>query len=74
MSDFDFLKVLQHELITTLENRKEVRVISRDVSKAKIHRLRLQIQEVMLRIEKACYSTYKNRPEAWENVKLSEKD
>lgn len=74
MSDFDLLKALQQELITTLENRRKVKYTTHDISKAKINRLRLQINEVMLRIERACGSYYVERPEAWENSKLSEKD
>lgn len=74
MSDFDLLRGLQQELITTLENRSKAEYITRDVSKAKINRLRLQIQEVMLRIERACTSWCTKSPEAWEKYKLSESD
>lgn len=72
MSDFDLLKALQQELITTLENRIKAEYLTHDVCKAKINRLRLQINEVMLRIERACDSYCVKRPEAWENSKLSE--
>lgn len=72
MSDFDLLKTLQQELITTLESRRKAEYLTHDVCKAKINRLRLQINEVMLRIERACDSYCVKRPEAWENSKLSE--
>ena len=50
-SDFELLIALQNELINILEGRKNSNEwISRCYSKAKIRRLRLQIQEVMLRI------------------------
>lgn len=56
MDDFTLLKVLQKELTDTLERRKNtVNWCPRDVSVAKIRRLRVQIQEVMRRIEKQCY-------------------
>ena len=52
MSDFEYLKKLQRELIDTLSERKKVeKWFPRTCCKAKIRRLRLQIQEVMLRIE-----------------------
>lgn len=82
MSDFEKLKMLQDELIRTLEERiiltDEYRskrekdewcssLIPRSCCKAKIQRLRLQIQEVMLRIERSIegsfYST--NGGEPW---------
>lgn len=66
MSDFDVLKALQHELIMTLENRMHTDFITREVSRAKIRRLRLQINEVMLRIEKKCDSFMSKRVERWE--------
>ena len=72
MSDFDLLKTLQQELVTTLENRSKAEYISHDVCKAKINRLRLQINEVMFRIERACDSYCEKRPEAWEKANLSE--
>jgi len=59
MDDFTLLKALQKELIDTLERRKNtVKWCPRDVSVAKIRRLRLQIQEVMRRIEKQCHGGY----------------
>lgn len=68
MSDFEILKALQSELIFTLEERKEVKKwIPRTCCKGKIHRLRLQLQEVMLRIERKCGGYYKGgEPEEWE--------
>jgi len=66
MSDFDFLKHLQAELIKTLERRTDCINnpvewqgcygidITQDASIAKIKRLRLMINEVMLRIEQSC--------------------
>lgn len=74
MSDFDLLKALQMELITTLENRRKSEYITHDVSKAKINRLRLQITEIMLRIERACDSYCTKREEAWEKPNLSLED
>ncbi|MBO5715241.1 MAG: hypothetical protein J6S23_02465 [Clostridia bacterium] len=67
MSDFELLKNLQNELIKTLEERREViGFIPRACSKAKIHRLRLQIQEVMLRIENKCEGLSRISKEKWE--------
>ena len=67
MSDFELLVSLQNELLLTLERRKAVeRWIPRNCSKAKIHRLRLEIQEVMLRIENKCTGTIKYDTEGWE--------
>ena len=68
MSDFELLKALQSELIFTLEERKKVKTwIPRTCCRAKIHRLRLQIQEVMLRIERKCEGSYKSvELEGWE--------
>lgn len=67
MNDYELLKALQNELILTLKARKNMvgDYASRNVSKAKIHRLRLQIQEVMCRIEKACKSSLYVEKEAW---------
>lgn len=68
MSDFDLLKALQKELVDTLSARKQIRNwFPKDCCNAKIHRLRLQIQEVMLRIERKL-STYKQTgdKEKWE--------
>lgn len=74
MSDFEKLEMLQNELIRTLEERKiladEFRskrekgewcccsLIPRSCCKAKIQRLRLQIQEVMLRIERSMEGSF----------------
>ena len=67
MTDFELLKGLQSELIETLEERKTVKKwIPRTCCKAKIRRLRLQIQEVMLRIEMKCEGTIKYHKEGWE--------
>jgi hypothetical protein len=65
-SDYELLKSLQSELIQTLEKRKKIDGwIPRSCCKAKIRRLRLQIQELMLRIEQNC-NAYKNDKEKWE--------
>ena len=66
MSDFELLKALQNELVETLEKRKNTKYVTHETSKAKVNRLRLSINEVMLRIEKKRTSFYKNKPEAWE--------
>ena len=67
MSDFELLKALQKELIKTLQERKKCnRWFPRSCCKAKIRRLRLQIQDVMFRIEQKCDSYYKNGKEDWE--------
>ena len=67
MDDFTLLKTLQKELVRTLEIRKAAigGFITRGICKAKIRRLRLQIQEVMQRIERACDSCYKVEKEDW---------
>lgn len=70
MSDFELLKALQSEMINTLEERKKLdstNCIPRTCCKEKIRRLRLQIQEVMLRIEQKCDpSYYRKDKEDWE--------
>lgn len=67
MGDFELLKALQCELIKTLEERKKSeRWFPRSCCKAKIRRLRLQIQDVMFRIERKCESYYKDGKEDWE--------
>lgn len=66
MSDLDLLRGLQAELVSTLKNRKEAEFITHDISKAKIRRLRLQIAEIMLRIERACDSLCTKHSEIWE--------
>ncbi len=67
ISDFELLKSLQNELIETLEERKKTDTyFSRSCCKAKIRRLRLQIQDVMFRIERKCETYYKNGKEDWE--------
>lgn len=67
MSDFELLKCLQNELIATLIKRKaQTGILPRDCCKTKIRRLRLQIQEVMLRIENRCEGYIKYDKELWE--------
>ena len=69
MSDFELLKRLQKELIDTLLERKSVKVehwFPRSCCTAKIHRLRLQIQEVMLRIERNSDAYKSELRERWE--------
>ncbi len=67
MSDFDLLVTLQNEFIAILDKRACIinDWVPRAVSKAKIHRLRLQIQEVMLRIENTCEGSYIQGKEVW---------
>ena len=69
LSDFDLLISLQEELRNTLEERKRVvnvgYFVPHSCCKAKIRRLRLQIQEVMLRIENRCEG-WKCGKEEWE--------
>lgn len=68
MSDFELLKSLQNELIETLAERSKIKKwIPNSCSKAKLRRLRLHIQEVMLRIERKCNGYYKiEETEGWE--------
>lgn len=67
ISDFDLLKCLQNELIEVLQKRRLVNEwIPNNVSRAKIRRLRLEIQEVMLRIERKCDGYCKHGKEDWE--------
>ena len=67
MSDFELLKSLQEELIGALKERKKTDCyFPRSCSKAKIRRLRLQIQDVMFRIEQKCETYYKDGKEKWE--------
>lgn len=66
MSDFELLKALQSELVETLKKRKNTECITHETSKAKINRLRISINEVMLRIERKCTSFYRYEPESWE--------
>lgn len=72
MTDIEKLKALQDELIKTLEDRRKralaekIPVYPRECSLAKINRLRLQAQEIMLRIERNCSGcTYKEEQEYW---------
>lgn len=67
MDDFTLLMALQNELIRTLQKRKDSvgGWVERDFSKAKIRRLRLQIQEIMMRIEDSCISYYEVIKEGW---------
>ena len=68
LSDFELLKALQIELVETLNERKKIsKWIPRSCCKAKIRRLRLQIQDVMFRIEQKCEGNYKgDDKEEWE--------
>lgn len=67
MNDFQLLKGLQKELIDTLNERAKLNGdIPHSCGKTKIRRLRLQINEVMLRIERNCESYFKFAPEKWE--------
>lgn len=67
ISDFEMLKCLQNELIKTLEERKKIdKWLPRSCCKAKVHRLRLQIQDVMCRIEQKCETHWKDGKEDWE--------
>ena len=59
MSDFDYLKRLMKEYTTALELRrraikKGAHYAEKPYQKAKLHRLRIEIQECMLRIERNC--------------------
>lgn len=67
MSDFDLLLALQKELVDTLKLRACIHDdwIPSTLSKSKIQRLRLQIQEIMLRIERSCQGTYIHGKEPW---------
>ena len=65
MSDFEMLKTLQQELVTTLEARKTSEHVTHNVSRTKIRRLRLQISEIMLRIERKCTSYMNINKEGW---------
>lgn len=65
MSDFELLKALQEELVTTLEVRKTSEQLTNNVCRTKIRRLRLQISEVMLRIERKCTSYIIMEKEGW---------
>ena len=67
MSDFDLLLALQKELNDTLKLRARISDgwIPSTLAKSKIRRLRLQIQEVMLRIERACQTAYIHGKEPW---------
>ena len=59
MSDFDYLKRLLKEYTTALELRKQAikkgaYYAEKPYKKARLHRLRIEIQECMLRIERNC--------------------
>lgn len=59
MSDFDYLKRLMKEYTTALELRRQAikkgaYYAEKSYQKAKLHRLRIEIQECMLRIERNC--------------------
>lgn len=65
MSDFERLNCLQEELNSALNERMNIKgYIPKTCCKAKIHRLRLELNEVMLRIERACDGYYKTK-EIW---------
>lgn len=65
MSDFELLKRLQQGLIEALEARKKhTRYSDKFGSKARIHRLRLEISRLMLEIERKC--NFPNGKEDWE--------
>ena len=68
MSDFELLKKLQLELVNTLEKRSqsEGEHVQREFCKAKIRRLRLEISEVMLRIERKCVNSFLFEKEEWQ--------
>lgn len=66
MSDFDLLKYLQEQLVNVLNERKSIEKIPNSCCKAKIRRLRLEIQDVMLRIERKCETFCKLGKEEWE--------
>lgn len=59
MSDFNYLKRLLKEYTHALELRKQAKqsgayYAEKPYNKAKLHRLRMEIQECMLRIERKC--------------------
>lgn len=65
MSDFELLKRLQQGLIEALEARKKhTSYYDKFGSKARIHRLRLEISRLMLEIERKC--NFPNGKEDWE--------
>lgn len=65
MSDFERLNCLQEELNAVLNERMNFKgYIPKTCCKSKINRLRLELNEVMLRIERACCGNYKNK-ETW---------
>lgn len=67
MSDFDLLKCLQKQLVEVLNERQKLKDwIPNSCCKAKVRRLRLEIQEVMLRIERECETFMKDGKERWE--------
>lgn len=67
MDDFTLLKVLQNELVETLQARKNAKgqETTRAICRSRIRRLRLQIQEVMLRIERGCIGYWRIGTEEW---------
>ena len=68
MSEFELLKNLQLELVNTLEKRRksEGKYVQREFCRAKIRRLRLEISEVMLRIERKCVHSFLFEKEKWQ--------
>jgi hypothetical protein len=65
-SDFQLLKGLQQELIDTLQLRKDSTCVNNKCCKARIRRLRLEIQELMLRIEQGCDTWWYHKDDTWE--------
>lgn len=69
MSDFEYLQQLQIRMVRLLTNRRNCdRDFPRTCSKASFHRLRLEIQNLMLKIENSmeAYGRYGNKREDWE--------
>lgn len=66
MSKLEALTYLQTELQRTLQERKKAKYITKEICTAKIRRLRLQIQELMIQIERECKSIWTKEPEEWE--------
>lgn len=70
MSDFDYLKYLVKEYTDALELRREaqqkgIRYIENRYCKSKLRRLRLEIQNCMLEIERKCDSVCYIDKEEW---------
>ena len=55
MGDLELLEQLQYELVETIELRKRcTNYYGKYGTKARIHRLRLEIGKLMLKIERGC--------------------